>query len=344
MRMLRAIQGGGVLLLLSVFFAYMLAPVDAGLRSRVRIGRRKRPLPHAVSLTLLYTVLFVAGTLGWRLAGDGITRWVGATAPAAVDQLFGGVDFDVFERLIARGPITSGAGRVLRQRLESATGYIEAEVRRTLGDLISAARYAAWLAVAPVLAFLLLTGAPGFRRSALRVLPHGHLQWRAEEYLRDVNSALAGYVRAQAAAGVIVGVASVGGFALLRLPSAVSMGIAAGVLELVPAIGPLTTMLMAATQAGDRVLAVVAFLGALRLVEDYVVYPRLIRRGTHMSTPAVILTVWSGATLGGAAGVIVAIPVAAFLSVSLRHWREYRDIERLVHTSPGSKARTEHES
>ena len=71
--MLRAIQGGGVLLVLSVFFAYMLAPVDAGLRCRVRIGRRKRPLPRAVSLTLLYAVLFVAGTLTWRLAGNRMT-------------------------------------------------------------------------------------------------------------------------------------------------------------------------------------------------------------------------------------------------------------------------------
>jgi hypothetical protein len=48
-------------------------------------------------------------------------------------------------------------------------------------------------------------GAPSFQRSALRVLPRGHLRWRGEEYLRDVNSALAGYVRAQTAAGVLVG-------------------------------------------------------------------------------------------------------------------------------------------
>src|SRR2546422_1484056 len=209
--MLRAIQGGGVLLLLSVFFAYMLAPVDAGLRSRVRIGRRKRPLSRAVSLTLLYAVLFVAGTLVWRLAGDRMTRWVGETAPAAVDQFFGGVDFDVFERLIARAPTTLGAGRVLRQPLESAIGYIERGVRRTLGDLISAARYAAWLAVAPVLAFLLLTGAPGFRRSALRVLPHGHLQWRAGGYFRGVKTPPPGVVGGAAAARGLRGVGVRGG-------------------------------------------------------------------------------------------------------------------------------------
>jgi predicted PurR-regulated permease PerM len=53
----------------------------------------------------------------------------------------------------------------------------------------------------------------------------------------------------------------------------------------------------------------------------------------HLSTPAVVLSLWAGAILGGAGGVILALPVAGFVSVSLRHWREYRDIERLVRTS-----------
>jgi predicted PurR-regulated permease PerM len=47
---------------------------------------------------------------------------------------------------------------------------------------------------------------------------------------------------------------------------------------------------------------------------------------------AVILVVWCGAALNGAAGVLLAIPFAGLLSVSVRHWREYRAIERLVRT------------
>jgi predicted PurR-regulated permease PerM len=68
----------------------------------------------------------------------------------------------------------------------------------------------------------------------------------------------------------------------------------------------------------------------LRIVQDYVVYPRLIRQGMHLSTLAVILTVWAGAAIAQAPGVMLAIPVAGFISVSIRHYREYRDIEKLV--------------
>ena len=329
--MLGAIQGGAVLLLLSVFLAHVLAPAVAALRRRVLIGRRQRPMSRPVAILLLYLVIFVPGALAWRAAHDDTVHWVRVTAPAAVERLFSGGNFEPFERLIAKLPaLSTVVRRGLMVRLARGVSYVEREVRSTLNELIAAARYAEWLAVTPVLAFLLLTAAPGFRRSTLRVLPRGHLQWRAEEYLRDVNSALAGYVRAQAAAAVIVGVVCVAGFVVLGVPSAVSLGVAAGVLELVPAIGPLTALLVAGAQAGDRLLAVIVFLGALRIVQDYVIYPRLIRHGMHMSTLAVILTIWVGAVAAGAAGVILAIPIAGFLSVSYRHWREYRAIERLV--------------
>lgn len=324
---LRLIEGAGVLLLLSAFFAYMLAPAIPPIRRRIRIGRRHRPISDAAAILLLYLVLFVPGAFVWRMSEPAAKHWIAVTAPASVDRLFAGDPVPTLGAVFA--PLPSGLRDTLVRASARVADALEHSTRATLAELITGARYAAWLAVTPIIAFLLLTGAPAFQRSALRVLPHGHLQWRFEEYLRDVNSALAGYVRAQAAAGVIVGLACVAGFLLIGTRSAISLGVLAGILELIPAIGPLTVLLIATSQ-GERVIAIILFLVALRIVQDYVVYPRLIRRGMHLSTLVVILTVWAGAALAGAAGVVIAIPVAGCLSVSMRHWREYRDIERLL--------------
>jgi predicted PurR-regulated permease PerM len=326
----RTVEGLGVLLLLSVFFAYLSAPAAAAIRRRILIGPRRRPLSAPAALALLYCIVFVPLIAAGRLASDDIARWVNVTAPAAVDRLFSGARAEPFESVIAGAPLSDEVRASVKGWVDGAVAYVEREVRSTLHDLIAAAPYARWLAVTPALAFALLTTAPAFQRSTLRVLPRGHLQWRGEEYLRDVNSALAGYVRAQTAAAVIVGTICVAGFAILGLPGAVSMGVTAGVLELVPALGPLAAMLMTITQAADKVWPALLFLAALRIVQDYVVYPQLVRHGMHLSTPAVILTIWIGAVLAGAGGVILAIPVAGCISVSVRHWREYRDIERLV--------------
>jgi predicted PurR-regulated permease PerM len=325
--MLKLIEGAGVLLLLSVFLAYLLAPALPPIRRRIRIGRRQRPISDASAILLIYAVVFVPGALVWQRARPAVKHWIAVTAPAAVDRLFAGSAVPSIEAALA--PLQAPLRATLTRTAVGTADAIEHSARGTFDELIVAARYAAWLGVTPIVAFLLLTGAPAFQRSALRVLPHGHLQWRFEEYLRDVNSALAGYVRAQVAAGVIVGAICVLGFLLLGTPSAIALGVLAGILELIPAIGPLTVLLIA-TSLDDQVIAVVLFLAVLRVIQDYYVYPRLIRHGMHLSTIAVIMTVWTGAVLAGAAGVIIAIPAAGFLSVSMRHWREYREIERLV--------------
>ena len=327
------IKGGSVLLLLSMFFAYLLAPAVDIVSRTIRLRPRRRPLPRGASLALIYVLLSIPVAIAWRFASEPIGEWVHVTAPDTVEHLFGTGDFDAIERVIASAPVPASIRPGLERNIERAIGYIQRHARATLDTLIDAARYALWLAAAPALAAVLLTVWPAFRRSTLRVLPRGHLQWRGEEYLHDVNSALAGYIRAQAAAALAVGLLCVGGFLALGVMSAVSLGVTAGVLELVPGIGPVTTMLIAVTQSGDRALAVVVFLVALRFVQDMLVYPRLIRHGMHLSTPVVVLSLWAGAVFGGAGGVILALPVAGFFSVSLRHWREYRDIERLVRTS-----------
>ena len=327
--MLGVIEGAAVLLLLSVFLAYLLAPVLPPIRRRVRIGHRRRPISDAAAILLLYVVMCVPGVLIWRTSRAAVKDWVEVKAPASVERLFARGPAMPGDRMFAHAPLPPSLRDSLQRGAAWGAAALERSTRGTLAEFLDAARYAGWLAATPVIAFLVLTGAPAFQRSALRVLPRGHVQWRFEEYLRDVNSALAGYVRAQVAAGLIVGTLCVPAFALLGVPSAVSLGVLAGILELVPALGPLTVLLVATSQA-ERVVPIALFLAALRIVQDYVVYPRLIRHGMHLSTVAVILTVWTGAMLARAPGVILAIPVAGFLSVSMRHWREYREIERLV--------------
>jgi predicted PurR-regulated permease PerM len=335
---LRGVEAGCILALLAVYFSYIVAPAIDAVSRRVRLGRRRRPLSRPWAILLVYIMLLTGGALTWRLAAPLFEEWVQVTAPAAIERAFAATDVHaVIERFYGRVPLPGSAKLSAVDVTTRSFGYVEAEVRAALGDGIDAAPHVRWLALSPVAAFVLLAYAPAFRRSALRLLPHGHLSWRGEEYLRDVNSALAGYVRAQLTAGVIIGLECAAVFSLVQLPYAVSMGVVAGVLELVPVLGPLTVIVVAMGQAGHQALVVMALLLGVRLVQDLVVYPRLVRKGMHLSSAAVIVVVWCGAALDGAAGVVLAIPFAGFISVSVRHWREYRAIERLVRNAPPAR-------
>jgi len=108
----------------------------------------------------------------------------------------------------------------------------------------------------------------------------------------------------------------------------VLLGGLAGVLEFIPLVGPLLLAIVAsivgALHAPMLALWAVGFLGVLRLVEDYVVYPRLIRRGISLHPLAVIVAVLSGAELDGVAGMFLAVPTLAIASVVYRHWLGWR--------------------
>jgi len=167
------------------------------------------------------------------------------------------------------------------------------------------------------------------------MLPRGRLRWRGDEFFQDVNSTLASYIRAQLTACVLIGAICSVGFALIGLPSPLVLGLLAGMLEFVPLVGPLIVAILAAFLAllhsgFGMAFMVLLFLGVLRVVQDYVIYPRIIGTGIHLHPLAVILAILCGAELAGVAGVFLAIPVIAILTVSYRHWLEHRGSETIA--------------
>jgi predicted PurR-regulated permease PerM len=191
------------------------------------------------------------------------------------------------------------------------------------------------LVLIPILGFFFLKDADSFRRSALAMLPRGRLRWRGDELFQDISSTLAAYIRAQITACVIIGVVCTIAFWLLGLPSPLVLGLIAGVLEFIPLAGPLVVAVLAALLAllhngFGTAFIVLVFLGVLRIVQDYAIYPRLIGEGIHLHPLAVILAILAGAEIAGVAGIFLAIPMIAILTVSYRHWLEHRGSETIA--------------
>jgi predicted PurR-regulated permease PerM len=229
------------------------------------------------------------------------------------------------------GPLLDAINGAIPSVIEKVSQTVSGVLASIAGWVI----YIPWLILIPILSFFLLKDAETFRRSALQMLPRGRWRWRGDEFFQDINSTLAAYIRAQLTACLFIGVVCALGFTLLGLPSPLVLGIIAGVCEFVPLIGPLLVALLAAVAAvlhGGLFLAflVLLFLAVLRIVQDYFVYPRLIGQGIHLHPLAVIIAILSGAELAGVAGIFLAIPVVAILTVSYRHWLEHRGSEGLA--------------
>ena len=327
---LRRLEGVLLLLILSIFFAYLIAPLVALLRRPFVVRGRPRTLPLPAAIGAVYVLLFGAIVLAvWILLPLVSTQFeeLVAETPGYLAKVQAKMQsWQRYEQThLPRGMrVAVDAG--IAQSLKSVAGAIQDGLLPLAAGILV---YLPWLVLVPILAFFLLKDAEVFRKAALRLVPRGRLRWRGRDFFEDVNTTLAAYIRAQLIACLLIGAACAIGFALLGVPYAVVLGILAGLLEFIPLAGPLAIGALAVVFAGfhsgfKAAAMTLLFLVVLRIVEDYVVYPRIIGRGIHLHPLAIILAILCGAELGGLAGIFLSIPIVAVLSVASRHWREHR--------------------
>jgi len=317
------------LLALAAAFAYVVAPLVRLMERPVRLAGRRRQLPRGLAIAVVYLVLgtcaIVGGALLLPIASEQAHDMI-ARAPSYAQSIAAwehGWSRE-YERL--RIPVT------LRHSIdESMTAMGQAAFESTRATLVAlVVAVLPWMILTPVLSFFLLKDATALRRLVLMALPH-RVRLRGHQLFEEANATLAAYIRAQLIACLLVGTVCGAGFAALGVPYAVLLGVLAGALEFIPLVGPLLVALAAAIVGALHapILAVWAltFLGLVRIVQDYVVFPRLMRRGVRLHPLAVIVAVLAGAALAGVVGMFLAVPVAAVASVFGRHWIGWRRVE-----------------
>jgi len=334
--MIAKLTGVILLLVLSIFFAYLVSPLVEFIRRPRKIGQRTVEIPRVLAIACAYGILLVGIGLFIALVLPTISNQFPEFADQAKSywRTLGEKAQQLNEYFRLRrmpGPAVDAINNAVAKIVESASSKMSEFVAASVGYLA----FVPWLILIPLLAFFLLKDVEGFRRSALQMLPRGRWRWRGDEFFQDINTTLAAYARAQLTASLFIGVVCSIGFAILGLPAWLVMGLSAGLFEFIPLIGPLTVAVLAALLAAVHsgvfsAFLVLVFLCVLRIVQDYFIYPRLIGHGIHLHPLAVIFAILCGAEIAGVAGILLAIPVVAILTVSYKHWLEHRGSEGLA--------------
>ncbi|MCA1601825.1 MAG: AI-2E family transporter, partial [Acidobacteria bacterium] len=333
--LLYALEGVLLVVVLAIFFAYLISPLVEVVRRPFTLRKRERYMPRVLAIGIVYLVIF--GSIGlttYLLApgiGNQITEFV-RQSPTYLTTARGRTER--LNRFYERFKLPPAAQRTINDTATRAFEAAGERVTEGLRSIVQLLAYLPYLVLIPILAFFLLKDADSFRHSALQMLPRGRLRWRGDEFFQDVNQTLAAYIRAQLIACLLIGTICIIGFYIIGVPYALVLGVLAGMLEFIPLVGPLTVAILAALVASfysvGQAVTVVVFLLVLRIVHDYVVYPRIIGSGIHLHPLAVILAILCGEELAGLAGIFLAIPAVAIIAVTYRHWLEHRGSTGLV--------------
>jgi predicted PurR-regulated permease PerM len=194
-------------------------------------------------------------------------------------------------------------------------------------QLLSVASNVIYVVIIPVLAFFFLKDAPTMRGHFLDVLEEGPRRALLGDLMSDVDLLLARYMRALFLLSAAAFAAYAIFFSVMRMPYAILLAAASGLLEFIPMLGPVTAValiLIVAGLAGVSLLPIMAFLALFRVAQDYVLSPHLMGRGVQLHPLLVLFGVFAGAEIAGIAGTFLSVPVLALVRIVYLRIRKAR--------------------
>ncbi len=303
-----------VLILVAAILATGLSPLVESLQRR-RWTRRGWMLPRTASIGLVYVgLLIVLGIAANVLFSPIVTesRQFVERAP----ELFRELEATLvgLRQRYAWLPDLAAILNRLPQEAGRLTDYLDEATGvafRVFGGVVSAI-------TALVLSVYMLLEGPAIKRGFLDLFPPGRHR-RLEMVLERVGQKFGGWLRGQLLLGVIIGVIAGLGTWALGLPYPFLLGLAAGITELIPIVGPvlgaIPALLVALFGPSWRLIAVAAYFMVIQQLESTLLVPRVMARAVGLSPLLTIIAIIVGTRLMGILGALLAVPVAAALQV-----------------------------
>ena len=128
---------------------------------------------------------------------------------------------------------------------------------------------------------------------------------------------------------LILGVLGTIVFLALKVRYAYALGVIMGLFNLIPMIGPLVSVtlaaLVAAMDSWGRVLGVLIFYAVYQQLEASYLTPRIMRASVDLAGFSVIIALLLGSALAGVIGAMVAVPTAVLIAVLLDEYAVQRE-------------------
>ena len=293
-----------------VILLFLLAVVIASAMRPGVEALRQRGIPRGVGIAVHYAALVaLVGALLFFALPRALSEVQGAISslPETRSEIHEeaaqstGLKHDVLTGLERRLAELPSRDKLVEPGIEVTRGAVEALV--AVFFVFAAAAY--WISERDRVEQVFLALLPKRKRGT------------AQETWQLIDLKLGAFVRGQLLLMLLVGTVLSLAFWAIGLPYWLLVGAFAGIVEVVPVIGPLAAGALAVGVGLSVSVTTAVWAGAavliVRLVEDYLVMPRVLGDAVGLSPLLVLVAVTASGVVFGGLAVLLAIPVAAVL-------------------------------
>jgi predicted PurR-regulated permease PerM len=286
-----AARGTLVVFVLALLLAYVLEPAVGWVQRRLPFQSSSRTT--AIALVYVIATVLVVGT-GYALE------------PAAASQL---------RRL--RASLPDMRARLADQPfLTEHSTAISGAVERIARSAAAAAEQAGWLLTVPVIAVFFLKNRDALLDGTVDALARRGDRASVKRTIAHIDAMLGQYTRAQVATAGLSAVFYSASMAILGFAYPLALGVLGGVLEFLPVVGWMlaaAAILVTGWLAHAHWICMAALIVVWRILQNFVISPRLLGDRLQMEPITVILALMAGGEMAGLVGIVLSVPVVALL-------------------------------
>lgn len=292
------------ILLISIILVAAISPLVRKLN--------KLKIPRGISVLGIYILIFgIIGFLGYLLVPQIASqiKEISHDVPHYMDRLS-----EIFGRVPNHQEIAQGIQISLKnfgQSLTNSPMETLSTVFKFLGGVVT-------FFVILVLVFYMSVAEESIKAFFKTVLPKSY-EKKVEKITANIQKKIGNWVVGELILMFAVGSLSFIGLKILGIKFALILAIIAGILEIVPIIGPtisaIPAIIVAFAQEPMLALLVLILYVVIQQVENHILVPKVMEKTTGVSPVIVILALLIGAKLLGILGIILAVPFSLIVSV-----------------------------
>ncbi len=201
------------------------------------------------------------------------------------------------------------------------------DISRTVNNILGIFANIFWaFLVIPFATFFILKDGVTLRRNILQLVPNKYFE-TVLTGIEKVEKRLVTYFKSVGLQSIIIATTATITLNIVGLNNALSVGIAAGVANIIPYFGPIIgyilSIIVSVLETGDfsLVIYVVGAILITQIIDNIFVQPLLFSRSANLHPLVVLFVVMTGAELAGIFGMLIAVPLTAIIVITIQQIR-----------------------